>query len=126
MSLALQFLLDHHFQEIAGSRASQGVPQIAVVISSSPTEDPVQQPAEAFRRAGVLLYAVGVRDASWAKLREIASHPVEKFASFVPNFSGLGNLAQKLQQELCDTLVKAAQRVDRVSPGTKAFLLFLI
>ncbi|KAJ8790788.1 hypothetical protein J1605_021216 [Eschrichtius robustus] len=32
MGLALQFLLDHHFQETAGSRASQGVPQVAVVI----------------------------------------------------------------------------------------------
>lgn len=127
MGLALQFLLDHHFQEAAGSRAHQGVPQIAMVISSSPAEDPVQEPVEAFRRAGILLYAIGIRDAALAELREIVSSPVEKFASFVPNFHGLGSLAPKLRLDLCDTLAKAAQPVDHVSPGTEAFpFLFLI
>uniref|UniRef100_A0A671FFT8 VWFA domain-containing protein n=1 Tax=Rhinolophus ferrumequinum TaxID=59479 RepID=A0A671FFT8_RHIFE len=130
MGLALQFLLDHHFQEIAGSRASQGVPQVAVVISGSPAEDPVQEPAEAFRRAGILLYAVGVRNASLAELRKIASRPVEKFASFVSSLSGLSVLAQKLRQELCDTLAKAAQPVDHVSPACReavvADIVFLV
>ncbi|XP_074168927.1 collagen alpha-4(VI) chain [Rhinolophus sinicus] len=130
MGLALQFLLDHHFQETAGSRASQGVPQVAVVISGSPAEDPVQEPAEAFRRAGILLYAVGVRNASLAELRKIASRPVEKFASFVSNLSGLSILAQKLRQELCDTLAKAAQPLDHVSPACReavvADIVFLV
>uniref|UniRef100_A0A8C8XBN7 VWFA domain-containing protein n=1 Tax=Panthera leo TaxID=9689 RepID=A0A8C8XBN7_PANLE len=109
MGLALQFLLDHHFQETAGSRASQGVPQVAVVISSSPSEDHVPEAAEALKKAGVLLYTVGVKDAVLTELREIASSPVEKFASFVPNFSDLSSHAQKLRQRLCDTLAKAAQ-----------------
>lgn len=127
MGLAMQFLLDHHFQERAGSRASQRVPQVAVVVSSSPAEDPVQEPAEAFRRAGILLYAVGLRGASKAELRKIASSPVEKFVFFVPNYSTLGSLTQKLQKELCDTLAKAAEPADHVSPGTKTFpFLFLI
>ncbi|XP_019522691.1 PREDICTED: collagen alpha-4(VI) chain-like [Hipposideros armiger] len=123
MGLALQFLLDHHFQETAGSRASQGVPQVAMVISSSPAEDSVQEPAEAFRRAGILLYAVGIRDASLAELRKIASRPVEKFVSFVSNFSRLGIHAQKLRQELCKTLVKATQTVDHVSPACRETIL---
>ncbi|XP_066206901.1 collagen alpha-4(VI) chain-like [Saccopteryx leptura] len=130
MGLALQFLLDHHFQEKAGSRASQGVPQIAVVISSNPAEDPVQKPAEAFRRAGILLYAIGVGDATLAELREIASSPVEKFTSFASNFSGLGSLTQKLQKELCATLAKAAQRVDHIFPACReavlADIIFLV
>lgn len=127
LGLALQFLLDHHFQEVAGSRAREGVPQVAVVLSSSPSEDPVREPAEAFRGAGILLYAIGGRGAAVPALREIASSPAEKFASFLPNFSALGGLTPKLRKDLCDTLVKAAQPVDRVSPGTKAFpFLFLI
>ncbi|XP_058409325.1 collagen alpha-4(VI) chain-like [Diceros bicornis minor] len=130
MGLALQFLLDHHFQETAGSRASQGVPQIAMVISSGPPEDHVRAPAEAFRSAGILLYAVGVRNAASAELRKIASSPAEKFTSFVPNFPRLGSLVQKLQQELCDTLAKAAQRVDYISPACReaalADIVFLV
>ncbi|VFV31089.1 Hypothetical predicted protein [Lynx pardinus] len=117
MGLALQFLLDHHFQETAGSRASQGVPQVAVVISSSPSEDHVPEAAEALKKAGVLLYTVGVKDAVLAELREIASSPVEKFASFVPNFSDLSSHAQKLRQRLCDTLAKAAQPAGYVLPA---------
>nr|XP_060494633.1 collagen alpha-4(VI) chain-like isoform X1 [Panthera onca] len=116
MGLALQFLLDHHFQETAGSRASQGVPQVAVVISSSPSEDHVPEAAEALKKAGVLLYTVGVKDAVLTELREIASSPVEKFASFVPNFSDLSSHAQKLRQRLCDTLAKAAQSAGYVLP----------
>ncbi|XP_008518093.2 collagen alpha-4(VI) chain-like [Equus przewalskii] len=123
LGLALQFLLDDHFQETAGSRASQGVPQVAVVISSGPAEDHVREPAEAFRRAGVLLYAVGLRKGALAELREIASSPVEKFTSFVPNFSGLDSLAQKLQQELCDILAKAAQPADHASPACREAVL---
>ncbi|XP_053786274.1 collagen alpha-4(VI) chain isoform X4 [Desmodus rotundus] len=123
MGLALQFLLDHHFQERAGSRASQRVPQVAVVVSSSPAEDPVQEPAEAFRRAGILLYAVGLRGASKAELRKIASSPVEKFVFFVPNYSTLGSLTQKLQKELCDTLAKAAEPADHVSPACREAVL---
>ncbi|XP_077607002.1 collagen alpha-4(VI) chain-like [Crocuta crocuta] len=116
MGLALQFLLDHHFHETAGSRASQGVPQVAVVISSSPAEDHVQEAAEALKRAGILLYTVGVKDAVLAELREMASSPAEKFASFVPNFPNLSSHAQKLRQQLCDTLAKAAPPVNYVFP----------
>nr|XP_005545785.1 PREDICTED: collagen alpha-4(VI) chain-like isoform X1 [Macaca fascicularis]XP_005545786.1 PREDICTED: collagen alpha-4(VI) chain-like isoform X1 [Macaca fascicularis] len=130
MGLALKFILDHHFQEASGSRASQGVPQIAMVISSGPVEDHVHGPAEALRRAGILLYAIGIRDAVWAELREIASSPQENFTSFVPYFSGLSNLAQKLRQELCDMLAKAAPRVDHVSPACReaalADIVFLV
>ncbi|XP_053525526.1 collagen alpha-4(VI) chain-like [Artibeus jamaicensis] len=130
MGLALQYLLDHHFQERAGSRASQRVPRVAVVISSSPAEDPVQEPAEALWRAGVLLYAIGLRGTSKAELGKIASSPVEKFVFFVPDYSTLGSLTQKLQKELCDTLAKAAQPVEPVSPACReevlADIVFLV
>ncbi|CAO2633740.1 Collagen alpha-4(VI) chain, partial [Lemmus lemmus] len=116
MGRSLQFILDHHFQEGAGSRASQGVPQMALVMSSGPAEDNIREPAEALRRAGILLYAVGVKDAAQAELREIASSPKDKFTFFVPSFSGLPSLAQKLRQELCSTLAKAAQPTEHKSP----------
>ncbi|XP_054545856.1 collagen alpha-4(VI) chain-like [Talpa occidentalis] len=123
MGLALQFLLSSHFQEKNGSRAGQGVPQIAVVISSQASEDPVQEPVEALRRAGILLYAVGIKDAASKELREIANSPPEKFTSFIPNFPALTRLAPALLLELCATLAKAAQPVDHVSPACKEAVL---
>lgn len=123
MGRSLQFILEHHFQEGAGSRASQGVPQMALVMSTGPAEDNIREPAEALRRAGVLLYAVGVKDAARAELREIASSPKDKFTFFVPSFSGLPGLAQKLRRELCSTLAKAAQPTEHKSPGILPFFL---
>lgn len=125
MGRSLQFILEHHFQEAAGSRASQGVPQMALVLSSGPAEDSIREPAEALRRAGILLYAVGVREAAQAELREIASSPKDKFTFFVPNFAGLPGLAQKLRQELCSTLLEA-QPTEHQSPGTLSFFLIWI
>lgn len=123
MGQALQFILEHHFQKGAGSRASQGVPQVAVVMSSGLAEDHIREPAEALRRAGILLYAIGVKDASQTELREIASSPKDNFIFFVPNFSGLPGLAQKLRAELCSTLAKAAQHTELESPGNLFFFL---
>lgn len=123
MGQALQFILEHHFQEGAGSRASQGVPQVAVVVSSGLAEDHIREPAEALRRAGILLYAIGVKYAAQVELREIASSPKDNFTFFVPNFSGLPGLAQKLRPELCSTLVKAALYTAQESPGNLSFFL---
>ncbi|XP_054991023.1 collagen alpha-4(VI) chain-like [Sorex araneus] len=123
MGLALQFLLDHYFQEAAGSRAGQGVPQIVVLISSGAVEDALQEPAEAFRRAGILLYAIGIKDAVPAELKVVASHPVEKFMTFAPSFSDLRTLAPKLQQELCDILAEAVQPTNHISPACREAVL---
>lgn len=116
MGQALQFILEHHFREGAGSRASQGVPQVAVVMSSGLAEDHVREPAEALRRAGISVYAIGVKDAAPADLRETASSPKDNFTFFVPNFSGLPGLAQKLRPELCGTLAKLARHSEQESP----------
>ncbi|XP_036049543.1 collagen alpha-4(VI) chain-like [Onychomys torridus] len=130
MGQSLQFILEHHFQEEAGSRANQGVPQMALVMSSGPAEDNIQEPAKALRRAGILLYAVGVGDAAQAELREISSIPKDKFTFFAPNFSSLPGLAQKLRQELCSTLAKAAEPTEHKSPAcaeaTLADIVFLV
>lgn len=129
LGLALQVLLDEHFQTTAGSRATQDVPQVAMVISSSPAEDRVREAAEALKRAGVHIFTVGVKDAVLAELKEIASSPEEKFSSFVPKFSDLGSHAQKLRQQLCNTLAKAVPPADDSFPGTENFnfpFLFLI
>ncbi|XP_050996204.1 collagen alpha-4(VI) chain-like [Acomys russatus] len=115
MGQALWYILEYHFREGAGSRASQGVPQMAVVMTSGPAEDHLREAVEAFRRAGILLYAIGVKEAARAELREITSSPKDKFAFFVPNFSGLPGLVQKLRQELCGTLAKAARPTERES-----------
>jgi collagen type VI alpha len=67
-----------------------------MVASSGLAEDSIHEPAEALRRAGILLCAVGLRDAVQAELRATVSSPKDMFTSLVPSFSGLPSLAQKL------------------------------
>lgn len=126
MGQSLQFILEHHFREGAGSRASQGVPQVALVMSTGVAEDHFREPAEALKREGILLYAIGVKDAAQAELREIASSPKDNFTFFVPNFSGLPGLAQKLRPELCTTLAKVVQHTEQGSPGNFFFLIWTL
>lgn len=58
----LRFLHRTFFQEAAGSRLLQGVPQYVVVISSGKSEDEVQEVAQTLRKRGVGIVSVGLQD----------------------------------------------------------------
>lgn len=58
----LRFLHRTFFQEAAGSRLLQGVPQYVVVITSGKSEDEVLEPAQALRKRGVGIVSLGLQD----------------------------------------------------------------
>uniref|UniRef100_H2MR52 Collagen type VI alpha 6 chain n=1 Tax=Oryzias latipes TaxID=8090 RepID=H2MR52_ORYLA len=68
----LDFLLQEHFVEAAGSRASSGVTQIAVVITDGKSQDEVKSQAEKLKQRGIILYAIGIKNAILTQLKEIA------------------------------------------------------
>lgn len=70
---ALQFLHQTFFQEVAGSRFLQGVPQYAVVITSGKSEGEVQDAAQILRKRGIEIMSVGVQDSDRMELEEIGS-----------------------------------------------------
>lgn len=59
---ALRYLYQTFFQEAAGSRFLQGVPQYAVVITSGQSEDEVLEISQMLKRKGVTIVSVGVQD----------------------------------------------------------------
>lgn len=59
---ALRYLHQTFFQEAAGSRFLQGIPQYAVVITSGKSEDEVSDAAQTLREKGVKVMSVGVQD----------------------------------------------------------------
>uniref|UniRef100_A0A665U2E7 VWFA domain-containing protein n=1 Tax=Echeneis naucrates TaxID=173247 RepID=A0A665U2E7_ECHNA len=71
----LDFMLKEHFVPVAGSRAAQKVPQIAVVITDGKSQDNVESHAQDLKRRGIVLYAIGIKDADEDQLREIANEP---------------------------------------------------
>lgn len=109
---ALNFTLQEVFVKRRGSRKELGVQQVAVVITDGKSQDEVSSPAANLRRAGVTVYAVGVKDADKAQLDEIASYPTNKHTFIVDSFAKLKTLEANLQRIVCQNVVQQAFSVN--------------
>lgn len=105
---ALEFTQQKVFIKERGSRRELGVQQVAVVITDGKSQDDVSNPAANLRRAGVTVYAVGVKDADRAQLDQIASYPTNKHTFIVDSFSKLKTLEASMQRILCQNVVQQA------------------
>uniref|UniRef100_A0A3B5AQI3 Collagen alpha-6(VI) chain-like n=1 Tax=Stegastes partitus TaxID=144197 RepID=A0A3B5AQI3_9TELE len=101
---ALTFTLDNLFKQ--GSR--KGVQKVAVVITDGQSQDDVSIPAANLRRAGVTVYAVGIKDAVEAELIEMATDPPSRHVFTVENFHKLKPLQLSLQRSLCTNIIQNA------------------
>ncbi|KAG7272997.1 hypothetical protein CRUP_010181 [Coryphaenoides rupestris] len=69
---ALDFVRTNMFRADKGSRISQGVPQLLLVMTSKKSSDNVDTPAQALQQMGVLTLAAGTKAADEAELKQIA------------------------------------------------------
>ncbi|XP_066485256.1 collagen alpha-4(VI) chain-like [Tiliqua scincoides] len=127
---SLMFMLENQFNEMAGSRHKEGIPQVAVVITDGQAQDNIQRPAKAVKDAGITLYAVGIKEAVLSELQEIASDPTETHVYSVADFTALQGISQNLLQVLCTTVEEATRKITKVSPvcrnATVADIVFLV
>ncbi|XP_065813644.1 collagen alpha-6(VI) chain isoform X1 [Labrus bergylta] len=127
----LDFMLKKHFVQAAGSRVRQHVPQIAVVITDGKSQDSVEVHAQNLKRQGIVLYAIGIKDADEDQLREIANEPHSQHVYSVSNFAALQGISQSIIQTLCTTVdeVKRRQLLQlskECSQATVADIVFLV
>ncbi|XP_037836012.1 collagen alpha-6(VI) chain isoform X2 [Kryptolebias marmoratus] len=126
----LDFMLKTHFVKGAGSRAQQNVPQIAVVITDGKSQDDVEPHAEQLRRRGIVLYAIGIKDADEFELKLIANKPHSQHVFSVSDFTALQGISQNIVQTLCTTVEEAKRQVLQLSPecakATEADIVFLV
>lgn len=115
----LDFMLKTHFVEAAGSRASEKVPQIAVVITDGKSQDSVDISALNLKRKGIILYAIGIKDADEDQLREIANEPHSQHVYSVSDFSALQGISQSIVQTLCRTVEEAKRQILQLSEGNR-------
>uniref|UniRef100_UPI0009B39205 collagen alpha-6(VI) chain-like n=1 Tax=Monopterus albus TaxID=43700 RepID=UPI0009B39205 len=108
---AIDFLLKEYFTKEAGSRASQRVPQIVVVISDGESKDNVSLPARQLRQQGVIVYAIGVGEVNQKQLKSIANRPSERFVLTTASYQGLQTLTQGLLQTLCMSMEAQRQAI---------------
>uniref|UniRef100_A0A8C7CZA0 VWFA domain-containing protein n=1 Tax=Oncorhynchus kisutch TaxID=8019 RepID=A0A8C7CZA0_ONCKI len=94
---ALEYAREKMFIKERGSRKEQGVQQVAIVITGK-SQDNITSHAAALRRAGVTVYAVGIKDADENELRQIASDPPNKHVLHVDSFAKLKTLEKSLKK----------------------------
>ncbi|XP_017333441.2 collagen alpha-6(VI) chain isoform X1 [Ictalurus punctatus] len=124
--LGLNFLLKQHFVKEAGSRAKDGVPQIAVVITDGQSQDNVEPHAQDLKHQGIILYAIGIKDADMEQLKEIATKPHDQHIYSVSDFTALQGISQSFIQVLCTTVEEAKRLVSQVPQGCKANLADIV
>ena len=113
----LDFILKEQFVEKAGSRARQGVPQIAVVITDGQSQDDVEPHADDLRRRGIILYAIGIKDADEEQLRKIGNEPHDQHVYSVSDFNALQGISQNIVKVLCTTVEEAKRQITQASLG---------
>ena len=110
--LALKFARENVFVKQRGGRKSQGVQQVAVVITYGKSQDEVEKEAADLRRDGVTIYAIGIKDADETQLVQIASHPSTKHVYNVDSFVRLKTLQKSLEKTMCHNIFRQAIAVN--------------
>ncbi|XP_009951092.1 PREDICTED: collagen alpha-3(VI) chain [Leptosomus discolor] len=121
---ALNFVLSNHFTEAGGSRINEQVPQVLVLVMAGRSADPFLQVSNELARAGVLTFAVGVRNADKAELEQIAFNP--RMVYFVDDFSALAALPQELNKPITTYVSGGVEEVPLAPTESKKDILFLI
>ncbi|XP_078269696.1 collagen alpha-6(VI) chain-like [Rhinoraja longicauda] len=106
---ALEFLQSQHFVPAAGSRADEGVKQIAIVITDGGSVSKAAEVAAQLRSKSVTIYVVGVEVKSPGRLYDISSRPPEKYTHKVESFNMLSEFSKTLLESVCGTVVDHIQ-----------------
>ncbi|KAK7880299.1 hypothetical protein WMY93_033067 [Mugilogobius chulae] len=109
----LPYLAERRLHRGRRSRANQNVPQIGVVITDGQSQDDVVLEARRLRERGIVLYAIGIKDADEKQLQEIAQQNVYS----VSDFSALQDISLNIVQTLCTTVEEAKRQITQLSAG---------
>uniref|UniRef100_A0A3Q2XBS0 Collagen type VI alpha 3 chain n=1 Tax=Hippocampus comes TaxID=109280 RepID=A0A3Q2XBS0_HIPCM len=72
---ALRYLRDNVFTNSAGSRRTQGVPQILILLNGGRSFDSVDAPASALKQHGVFTISIGTQNSDSSELKKISHDP---------------------------------------------------
>ncbi|XP_018767382.3 collagen alpha-3(VI) chain isoform X8 [Serinus canaria] len=126
----LEYLIEKHLTKAAGSRASEGVPQVIVVLTDGQPRDDVALPSSLLNSARVNLFAVGVQEPVEGELQEVASGPLDTHRFNLENFTTLhgivGDLVASVRSSMTPEKAGAKGIVKDITAQESADLIFLI
>nr|XP_020662523.1 collagen alpha-6(VI) chain-like [Pogona vitticeps] len=122
------------FARHAGGRKSQGVEQIATIITHRPSDDSIIDAANLLLRADVTVFAIGIEGANITQLEKVVSYPPNKNVIQLLKFFDLPSKVdmwqKKLFNQIQDTIYVQSARKIHLKAGCedteKADIYFLI
>ncbi|KAM7408862.1 hypothetical protein PAMA_002537 [Pampus argenteus] len=101
---AIKFATDKLFG--LSERGPVGISRIAVVLTDGKSQDEVMKAAEAARKKGVILFAIGVGSETEAdELKDIANKPFSTYVFSVKDYKAISRIIQVIRQKLCEETV---------------------
>ncbi|XP_031969884.1 collagen alpha-3(VI) chain isoform X10 [Corvus moneduloides] len=126
----LEYLIEKHLTKAAGSRASEGVPQVIIVLTDGRPRDDVALPSSVLNSARINLFAVSVQDPVEGELQEVASEPLDMHRFNLENFTTLhgivGDLVASVRSSMTPERAGAKGLVKDITAQESADLIFLI
>ncbi|XP_078128529.1 uncharacterized protein col21a1 isoform X2 [Sander vitreus] len=120
---AIKFATDKLFG--LSERGPSGISRIAIVLTDGKSQDEVLKAAEAARKKGVILFAIGVgSETEVTQLNDIANKPFSTYVFSVEDYKGISRIIQVIRQKLCEETVCPA-RIPVDSRDEKGFDILL-
>ncbi|XP_075933348.1 uncharacterized protein col21a1 [Anarhichas minor] len=120
---AIEFATDKLFG--LSERGPSGISRIAVVLTDGKSQDDVLKAAEAARKKGIILFAIGVGpETEVSQLQDIANKPFSTYVFSVEDYKGISRIIQVIRQKLCEETVCPA-RIPIDSRDEKGFDILL-
>ncbi|XP_019365652.1 PREDICTED: collagen alpha-1(XX) chain [Gavialis gangeticus] len=110
--LALTHVLEQNLKPEAGARLE--AVKLVILLTDGKSQDDANQPAQTLKNLGVEIFAIGVKNADEAELRQVASEPLELTVYNVLDFPLLSSLVSRLTQVLCSRIKERSKSENTV------------
>ncbi|XP_032622293.1 collagen alpha-1(XX) chain [Chelonoidis abingdonii] len=97
--LALTHVLEQNLKPEAGARAD--AVKLVILLTDGKSQDDASRSAQTLKNMGIDIFAIGVKNADEAELRQVASEPLELTVYNVLDFPLLSSLISRLTRVLC-------------------------
>ncbi|XP_005994616.1 collagen alpha-1(XIV) chain isoform X2 [Latimeria chalumnae] len=98
---AIKYIRESLFRADAGMR--KGIPKVLVVVTDGRSQDDVNKVSRDLQLDGISIFAIGIADADYAELVNIASKPSERHVFFVDDFDAFKKIEDELITFVCET-----------------------
>lgn len=97
--LALTHVLEQNLKPDAGARLE--AEKLVILLTDGKSQDDANLAAQTLKNMGIEIFAIGVKNADEAELKQVASEPLELTVYNVLDFPLLSNLVSRLTRVLC-------------------------